>query len=257
MRRVGLRATRDRTAVIACFGRLTATFDARRSITDLLDPQGGRSTWTFDALARWTQRQLPDGWTSTAAYDAAGRLTGVLHKTSGGSVIDQALMAYDAVDNPLKKVTLDGVDTMTYDAANQLLSEYHPIAGVKTWTFDPVGNRLSQDFTQVRVRTLTNWAYDAADQITLETTGTAVTTYTFDAAGNEQVVQTPGGRTTNIWDSENRLTGVQLPGGGRNTMAYRADNLRHQLADSEATKLMVWDELGYSGYIDLVQENKP
>jgi len=34
------------------------------------------------------------------------------------------------------------------------------------------------------------------------------------------------------------------------------DNLGHQLADSEGT-LMVWDELGYSGYIDLVQENKP
>ena len=51
--------------------------------------------------------------------------------------------------------------------------------------------------------------------------------------------------------------GVQLPGGGRNTMAYRADNLRHQLADNEATKLMVWDELGYSGYIDVVQERLP
>src|SRR5438309_438787 len=72
-----------------------------------------------------------------------------LHVTHG----DQAV---DAVDNPVKQVTLDGVDTMTYDAANQLLSEYHPIAGVKTWSFDPVGNRLNQDFTQVGVRTLTN-----------------------------------------------------------------------------------------------------
>ena len=44
---------------------------------------------------------------------------------------------------------------------------------------------------------------------------------------------------------------------GVGTTGYRADNLRHSLADSEATKLMVWDEMGYSGYIDLLQENEP
>src|SRR5207237_1789814 len=142
-------------------------------------------TRTFDAVARWTQHQLPDGSTSTATYDAAGRLTGVLHAAPGGALIDEALMAWDAADNPIHKTTIDGVHTMTYDPANQLLSEYHPIAGVKSWTFDPTGNTLSQDFTQVGVRTLTNWAYDPADQIATETTGTAVTTYTFDHAGNE------------------------------------------------------------------------
>jgi len=45
------------------------------------------------------------------------------------------------------------------------------------------------------------------------------------------------------------------PGAARD--AAGGERLRHQLADSEATKLMVWDELGYSGYIDLVQENLP
>jgi hypothetical protein len=39
-------------------------------------------------------------------------------------------------------------------------------------------------------------------------------------------------------------------------MAYRADSLRHRLADSEGDKRMVWDELGYTGYVDLVEENK-
>jgi YD repeat-containing protein len=121
-------------------------------------------------------------------------------------------------------------------------------------SYDPVGNRFSQDFTQGGLRTLTNWAYDAADQITTETTGAQVTNYTFDAAGNEQVVQAPGGTTNNTWDAENRLVGVQFPGGGLNTMSYRPDRLRHRLADSEGDKLRVWDEQGYSGYIDLLQE---
>lgn len=30
---------------------------------------------------------------------------------------------------------------------------------------DPVGDRLSQNFSQVNVRTTTNWVVDAADQI--------------------------------------------------------------------------------------------
>lgn len=51
------------------------------------------------------------------------------------------------------------------------------------------------------------------------------------------------------------LTGGRIAGGGLNTMVYRADNLRHRVGDSEANKLMVWDELGYTGYIDLVEEN--
>jgi YD repeat-containing protein len=34
---------------------------------------------------------------------------------------------------------------MTHDAANQLLTKYHPLAGVKAWAFDLAGNRSSQD----------------------------------------------------------------------------------------------------------------
>jgi hypothetical protein len=87
--------------------------------------------------------------------------------------------------------------------------------------------------------------------------GALVTTFVFDEAGNELVVQAPTSVTTNVWDSENRVVGTQLPSGGLNTMSYRADNLRHRLADSEAAKWMVWDDMGYSGYIDLVEEATP
>src|SRR5207248_7392243 len=50
----------NRMALVGWFGRLTATFDPRRSISGLVDPQGGRSTWTFDALARWTEQDNPN-----------------------------------------------------------------------------------------------------------------------------------------------------------------------------------------------------
>ena len=58
----------------------------------------------------------------------------------------------------------------------------------------------------------------------------------------------------NTWDSENRLREIVLPTGERNTMAYRWDGLRHKLQDADGDLRMVWDELGSSGYIDLLQE---
>ena len=202
-------------------------------------------------MANW------DATVSTLTYDPVGRLSGTRHTDAGGTELDLALLAYDEAGNPKLKVTRDGRHTMTYDAADQLLSEDHPLAGVKTWTFDSAGNRLSQDHTQVGVRTLTNWAYDPADQLQTETTGTAVTTFTFDGAGNQQVVATPTETTTYTWDTENRLREIALPSGARNTMSYRTDGLRSRLFDEEGDKQMVWDSQGSSGYQDLLQERLP
>ncbi len=44
-----------------------------------------------------------------------------------------------------------------------------------TWSYDPAENRLSQDWTQSSVRTVTNWAYDAVEQLATETVGSAAT----------------------------------------------------------------------------------
>jgi YD repeat-containing protein len=147
---------------------------------------------------------------------------------------------------------------MAYDTANQLLAENHPLAGVKTWTFDGAGNRLTQDHTQAGGRTLTNWVYDPADQLQTQTEGSSVTTFQFDGAGNQEVeLAMNGQRTTYVWDVENRLREIVFPTGERNTMAYRSDGLRHRLWDSEGNKLQIWDRLGSSGYQDLLEENTP
>jgi YD repeat-containing protein len=183
-----------------------------------------------------------------------GRLSGTRDTDHASNELDYALMGYDAAGNPTLKVTLDGRHTMTYDNADQLLSEHHPIAGVKTWTFDPAGNRLSQDFTQVNIRTVTLWTYGPSDQIINETTGAAISTFTFDGAGNQQIVAAPGQTTTNVWDQENRLRQIIFPDGTRNTMSYRADGLRAHLVDADGDHPMVWDSQGSSGYQDLLEE---
>ena len=242
-------------ALVTWFGRLTTSYDARSAISGFADPAGGLATTTYDQAGRKVSRLLPDGGGATLSYDGASRLIAIQNRDAAGATVDQALLTFDAAGNPVVKVTQDGPHTMSYDSANQLLSEDHPLAGVKTWTFDPACNRLSQDHTQAGVRTLTNWAYNPADELMTETTGAAVTSFSFDQAGNQRVVQEPAAVTTQSWDQENRLVRIDLPSGAVNTMQYRPDGLRSRLSDSEADKRMVWDSLGSSGYVDLLEEN--
>ncbi len=191
------------------------------------------------------------------SYDGVGRLTGTRDTNYAAAELDRAILVYDPVGNPILKVTADGAHTMTYDAANQLLSEDHPLAGIKTWSYDPAGNRLSQDFTQVGVRTHTSWTYDPADQLLVQDASGQLTTFLFDQAGNQQEESGPSGRTTYTWNQENRLVEVAQPDGSRSTMSYRADGLRYQLWEDGQDLRMAWDSQGTSGYQDLLEENQP
>lgn len=235
-------------------GTATYVHDGRGALAELIEANGRRTTWSYDAAGQLYQQLGRDGSLATFTYDGAGRQTGVRHQSAVGVLLDLALLTYDAAGNPTLKVTQDGPHTMTYDAANQLLAEQHPLGVVQTWTYDPAGNRLSQDRTQVGIRSLTYWTYDAAEQLQDETTGAAVTQFAFDGAGNQTAVLAPEGRTTFVWDSENRLRESSLPNGTRNRMDYRVDGLRHRLWDSEGDKLMVWDVPGPTGYGDLLEE---
>ena len=158
----------------------------------------------------------------------------------------------------LTKTILDEVQTFTYDTANQVLSENNPLSGIVTWSYDPNGNRLSQDATQSGVRTITNWAYDPADEQITQTVGSEVTTYSFDANGNQQVIQTNSGRTTYAWDYENRLVGSVDAAATRTTMSYEAqDGLRWELdeGDGSGKRRMLWDRLSPSGSALLAELN--
>jgi YD repeat-containing protein len=236
------------------FGILTYMRDAREAIAGLTDVQNALTTSLFDAAGRTSRETMPDGSVTTFAYDPVGRLIGTHHADALGAELDLALLGHDSAGNPILKVTEDGRHTMTYDPSDQLLSEYHPVSGPKTWGYDPVGNRLSQAATWQGIATVTNWTYDSADQLVNQTANAQVTTFQFDAAGNQQVEHGPEGRTTYAWDGDNRLRGIALPSGALNTMAYRPDGLRTRLVDEEGDKAQVWDSQGSSGYQDLLEE---
>ena len=133
---------------------------------------------------------------------------------------------------------LAATTTYAYDAVDRLTSAcLDPACATSlTYTYDPVGNRLSEappDGT-------TTSAYNAADQLTSVTdpAGTA-TTYTFDAAGR----QTAAGASTFGYDAADRTTSATI-GGTTHTYAYAGDGRRLSAVDGGVTTNFVWDELG-------------
>jgi YD repeat-containing protein len=118
---------------------------------------------------------------------------------------------YDDAGTRTKLVELGPVTvTWGYDNAYRLTSEQRENSGgflyVDTFTYDDVGNRTVYESSD---QGLTNYTYDAADQLETAVKGAARTTNTYDANGNLEVENASGTRTTHTWDDENRLVQVE------------------------------------------------
>ena len=147
----------------------------------------------------------------------------VANLKSDNSVISDYQYAYDAISRRTHVLENSG-DRVTwrYDASSQLINENRSGANAfnTTFTYDPVGNRLSR--TQgISVDT---YVYDGADQ--LSSVNGVKSIYTFDQNGNQHILDSEGEITTWSWDFENQNTLVELPDGTRVTMAYNANNRR-------------------------------
>ena len=133
---------------------------------------------------------------------------------------------------------LAATTTYSYDAVDRLTSAcLDPACATSlAYTYDPVGNRLSEG----RPEGTTTSAYNAADQLTTVTDPAGgVTSYTFDAAGR----QTAAGSSTFGYDAADRLTSATV-GGVSHTYAYAGDGRRLSAVDGGVTANFVWDELG-------------
>ncbi|MBK9656382.1 MAG: RHS repeat-associated core domain-containing protein [Rhodanobacteraceae bacterium] len=131
------------------------------------------------------------------------------------------------------------VTDYTYDAVQRLTREQ--VSGnhgnpdrVHTWTYDAVGNRLTQIATvgaaPSTITSTTTYDYDSNDRLLSEAdvgapSGATTTTHTYDAAGN--LTATREGTTTvaqYTWDAEGRLSGAVLGNGPtQKSIAYRYD----------------------------------
>ncbi|REJ96414.1 MAG: hypothetical protein DWQ34_04035 [Planctomycetota bacterium] len=130
--------------------------------------------------------------------------------------------------------------TWTYDKTYQLLSEDRSGASgyTHTFTYDPVGNRLTKDDGTA----VTTYVYDDANRLETAEDGSGVTTHTFDANGNERSIEKPSGDlTTYTWDYENQMSSAEDPAGDVTTYVYTAAEQRVEKETDAETVKFLWD----------------
>src|SRR5712691_11381305 len=118
-----------------------------------------------------------------------------------------------------------------YDAIYELTGVTQGINTTESYTYDPVGNRLSSLGVSPYSVNVSN-----------ELTSTPSTTYTYDYNGNTLTKVVGSNTTSYSWDFENRLTNVTLPGSG-GTVSFKYDPFgrRIEKTTSSATSIYAYD----------------
>ena len=204
------------------FGLFTATYDHDDQMASLRDAgyaspsiAGGVNNYTHDPRGQVSRIDFVNGSRVTTTFDALGRVSQLRHEASTSTEIAHVYLTYDAAGRPTLKQTSAGNTTYTYDAADQLLSEWGPSSGLLTYGYDASHRRV---LVQSPSAPWTTASYDAADELLWTQTGSAFTTLGYDLNGSTTSVVGPtGSRTTYLWDAMNRLSSVTLPTGAIST----------------------------------------
>jgi len=118
-----------------------------------------------------------------------------------------------------------------YDNIYELLSAAQGGTTTESYTYDPVGNRLSNVSGS-------GWSNNTSNELTSR----PGVTYSYDANGNTTSKSDSTGATTYAWDYENRLVSVALPGsGGTVTFKYDPFGRRIYKSSSSATSVYTYD----------------
>ena len=91
----------------------------------------------------------------------------------------------------------------TYDTIYELLTAKQGSTTQESYTYDPVGNRLTDLGSAA-------WGYNTSNELNSRPNYS----YTDDANGNTLTSVVTAGTTMYAWDFENRLSSVTLPGSG-------------------------------------------
>ncbi len=201
--------------------------------------EGSETTeYVYDELGRQREVRYPNGAVTTTAYDTLSRPLLVETKDAAGALIARTAYTLDDAGHRTRLEELDRTVDYTYDALYRLTSETvtdQNKTRTTTWTYDKVGNRLTQDVDGL----LTTYEYDDNDRLLTETTGGQVTRYTYDANGNTLSKSGPEGTVTYTWNQDGRLIGAS---DGSQTLAftYDANGIRQsRTVDGATTEFLV------------------
>jgi len=179
-------------------GNLTSrSYDAAGRLVAVQDDQSGFIQYVYDAGGRRIQRLLPNGMMTEYGYDRNNRLTELINghtaseETVTGQVygdlepIEHYQYTYDNVGNVTSRVDAKGNTTFAYDANDRLTNVVTPDGKQVSYTYDAVGNRLSETLhapgETVRTR---GYMYDANNRLLQLIEPDVTTLFSYDANGN-------------------------------------------------------------------------
>ena len=234
-------ANSNRTGYTAPDGSTnTYTYDTLNRLTTLANSWAGSFGFTYDALSRRTQMTRPNGVNTNYTYDSLSRLLSVLHQ-NGASTIDGATLHSGCYWEPHgEDGSMAGVTSnYTYDAIYELTQVTQAANTTESYTYDPVGNRLSS------LAAATS-SYNSSNQLTR-------TQRNIHLRREREYDEQDGlnGNSTYSWDFKNRLTSAALPGsGGTVNFAYDPFGRRIYKASFSAATVFVYNGDGIAETTD-------
>jgi RHS repeat-associated protein len=220
------------------------TYDELGRIESVVDNRlvGGTTTYSHDAVGNTLGVMLPNGVQTTYTYDNLYRPTQIAH--SRGAALTSYTQTLDPTGRQLSVAEHSGrAVNYAYDALYRLTGETvagDPAAaanGSVSYTYDPVGNRLSRTSTLATVLSATS-AFDANDRLTADA---------YDANGNTR----SGNGSTYTYDFEDRLRSVN---GGAVRFVYDGDGNRVSKTVGGVTTQYLVDDLSPTRYSQVVEE---
>ena len=216
-------------------GSTTYAYDTLNRLQTLTPPaaiSGGSFGFGYDPLSRRTSLTRPNSVNTSYGYDSLSHLLSVTHAL-GGTTLDGAVYTVDNAGNRKTRAPQPSgtASTYGYDNIYELQSVTQGSSTTESYTYDPVGNRLTSLGGA-------SWSYNSSNELNSRPSYS----YTYDYNGNTQTMVNSSGTTTYAWDFENRLTSVALPGsGGTVTFKYDPFGRRIYKSSSSSTSIYAYD----------------
>jgi RHS repeat-associated protein len=199
------------------------------------ESDGRTTSYDYNPDRDLTKTTLPssNGYVETRSYDQAGRLVGI-DNTRGDTTLSDFQATLDPVGNPTQIVRsgdIASTEHFTYDQNDRLTSVSGTNSPDISWTYDQVGNRL----TETRGENTTDYSYNADDELTQA----GSQSFSYDVNGNEL----SDGTRTFTYNAASELTSSKN-GDDTTTYSYDGDGNRLQASSPAKTTNYVWDANG-------------
>lgn len=160
-------------------------YDQYTRLTSLI--QGGKVIrYGYDEFGQLNKKIYPNGMETSYKYTIKGQVEEMVHRDAEG-ILDQYKYGYDILGNKtsLEKYRRElkeesGKYIYGYDAVGRLASVEKDGTALKNYTYDAFGNRISL----TENGSVTNYSYNALNQLVLKNDIQGETTYRYDKRGN-------------------------------------------------------------------------